>query len=60
MSKLADALGQSEAAARQVLWNTYHPQSFWYICTGVGVVATLGMVGYHFWLEADARRRRAT
>ncbi len=60
MSKLADALGQSEAAARQVLWNTYHPQSFWYICTAVGVLATLGMVAYHFWLEADARRRRAT
>ncbi len=57
MPALGKALGQTEAAAQQLLWNHYRPQSFWYICMGVGLLATLAMVAYHFWLEADARRR---
>jgi dipeptide/tripeptide permease len=60
MPTLAEALGETEQAARQVLWNHYHPQSFWYACLGVGLVATAAMLGYHFWLEADAKRRAAT
>lgn len=59
MPKLAEVLGQSQEAARQILWNRYHPQSFWYICAGVGLLATLAMIAYHFWLEADARKSRA-
>jgi dipeptide/tripeptide permease len=59
MPALAEALGQTEDAARQILWNHYRPQSFWFICMAVGLLATLAMVGYHFWLEADTRRRAA-
>ncbi len=55
MPRLAAALGQSEAAARRVLWDHYQPQSFWLICTGIGLAATFAMVGYHFWLQAAAR-----
>lgn len=59
MPRLAAALGRTPAAARQVLWDTYHPQSFWWICAAVGLGATLGMVGYHFWLRAAERARAA-
>jgi MFS family permease len=48
--RLAEALGQTEAGATQLLWSHYHPQSFWYICMGIGLLSTLAMVGYHFWL----------
>lgn len=57
MPRLAELLGQSEAAVRELLWNQYHPQSFWYICGAIGLAATLGMVAYHFWLLAEARQR---
>ena len=59
MPTLADALGQTEAGAREVLWNRYHPQTFFYIVISVGLLSTLAMVGYHFWLLADARKRAA-
>jgi hypothetical protein len=59
MQKLTEALGQSEAAVQQMLWQHYQPQSFWYICMGIGLASTLAMVGYHFWLQADARKREA-
>lgn len=57
MGALAKALAQTEAVAQRTLWDHYQPQSFWYICMGVGALATLAMVAYHFWLEADVRRR---
>jgi dipeptide/tripeptide permease len=57
MSTLANALGQTEAVAQRMLWDRYQPQSFWYICMAVGVLATLAMIAYHFWLEGDIRRR---
>jgi hypothetical protein len=59
MSTLTEALGQSEASVRQVLWQHYHPQSFWVVCMAIGLASTLAMVGYHFWLQADARKRAA-
>lgn len=59
MSTLTDALGQTEMAVQRLLWNEYHPQVFWYLCMGIGLLATLAMVGYHFWLKADVRRRAA-
>ncbi len=57
MPRLAQTLDTTELAAREVLWNTYQPQTFWWICTAIGLASTLAMVGYHFWLEADARKR---
>lgn len=59
LPRLAELLGQSEAAAQARLWDHYHPQSFWVLCAAVGLAATLAMVGYHFWLNRDAARRIA-
>ena len=56
---LCEKLGQGEAAVREMLWNHYQPQTFWYICMAIGVAATIAMIGYHFWLEADAKKRAA-
>jgi len=56
MPTLAAALGQTETVARQTLWDHYHPQNFWYVCMGIGLLSTLAMVGYHFWLQADAKK----
>jgi hypothetical protein len=58
MPTLVTALGQDEAAVRQTLWNQYHPESFWYLCMGIGLASTLALVGYHFWLLAEASKTR--
>ncbi len=59
MTTLTEALDRSHADVQQMLWQQYHPQTFWYICMGVGLASTLAMVGYHFWLEADRKKREA-
>ena len=58
MTTLTEALDRSHADVQQMLWQQYHPQTFWYICMGIGLASTLAMVGYHFWLEADKRKRQ--
>lgn len=60
MSVLAEAVRHDEASAQQLLWDHAHPQNFWFICIGVGLIATLAMIGYHFWLRADANRSSAS
>lgn len=57
LAVLAEQLGQTDAVARQTLWTHYHPQSFWYFCMGVGLLSTLALVAYHFWLIAAAKKR---
>ncbi len=59
MPALAEALSVTEAAATDLLREHYHPEYFWYICLLVGLLSTLGMVGYHYWLKAEARQRAA-
>jgi MFS family permease len=59
MTTLTEALGQTEDQVQQLLWQHYQPQTFWYICMGIGLASTLAMVGYHFWLEADKKKREA-
>ncbi|HUU98506.1 MAG TPA: MFS transporter [Phycisphaerae bacterium] len=59
MPALAEALNVSEAAATQMLRAQYHPEYFWYVCIGVGLLSSLGMVRYHFWLKAAAAKRAA-
>ena len=59
MTTLTEALGQSESAVQRLLWDHYHPQSFWVICMGIGLLSTLAMVGYHFWLLGEAKKREA-
>ena len=58
MPRLAETLGQTEVAAREMLWNHYHPQNFFVVCLAVGLASTVAMIGYHFWLLADVRRRK--
>jgi proton-dependent oligopeptide transporter, POT family len=53
---LAKALDTSIPAVKQLLWNQYHPQNFWYFCMAVGLLATFAMVGYHFWLLREVKR----
>ncbi|MBN2563750.1 MAG: MFS transporter [Phycisphaerae bacterium] len=57
MPALADSLNVTERVVTQRLYAEYHPQNFWYICMGIGLLSTLAMVGYHFWLEADRKRQ---
>ncbi|MFQ5592078.1 MAG: MFS transporter, partial [Phycisphaerae bacterium] len=57
MPTLAATLGDTERAAQELLWQNYHPQSFWYLCMGVGLLSTLAMVVYHFVLLAGAKKR---
>lgn len=59
MPRLVEALGVSERAVTQTLYSAYHPQNFWYLCLGVGLISTFAMVGYHFWLDALAKRQTA-
>jgi len=60
MTRLTEALGMPESGVRRILWDHYRPQRFWWICMGIGLVATLALVGYHFWLKAEARRGAAS
>ncbi len=56
LPKLADILGTDEWGVRRMLWEHYQPQTFFYLVIAVGLLATFAMVGYHFWLRAEARR----
>jgi MFS family permease len=59
MPTLATALNSTELEATKVLWDVYHPWIMWWIFAGIGLVATIGMVFYHFWLERDKKKRDA-
>ncbi len=56
LPSLAQALGKTVPATKQLLWEQYHPQNFWYLCLMIGLLSTLAMVGYHFWLLREAKR----
>jgi len=43
--------------ATKVLWDQYNPWITWVFFGAVGLAMTIGMLIYHFWLEADNRRR---
>ena len=59
MPTLAGKLGITELEATKVLWDTYNPWIMWWIFAGIGLVATVAMVFYHFWLEADKKKTAA-
>lgn len=56
MPALAQALNVSEWDATDMLREHYHPESFWYVCITIGLLSTLGMIGYHCWLKAEAKK----
>ena len=59
MPTLADKLGVDVAGAQKMLWETYHPQYFWLGMAALGLICTVAMLGYHFWLKADKARQAA-
>lgn len=59
MPKLAELLGTDANGARKLLWETYHPDVLWWGIAILGLACTFAMVGYHFWLKADAQKRAA-
>jgi POT family proton-dependent oligopeptide transporter len=59
MPLLSERLNVDAHTAQQLLWDTYHPYHFWWSIVLLGLICTACMVGYHFWLEADKRRRPA-
>ena len=56
MPRLAQLLNIDTFEATRVLWDAYNPWNTWVIFGAIGAVATLAMLGYHFWLEAEARK----
>ena len=59
MPTLAKALHVTELEATKVLWDLYHPWIMWAVFAGIGLVATIAMVFYHFWLEKQNRAAEA-
>ncbi len=59
MPVLQDRLNKTPNEITQMLWDRYHPWRMWVIFAVIGAVATLAMVCYHFWLEADKKKREA-
>lgn len=45
--------------ATKLLWDQYNPWITWVIFGAIGLAMTIAMLVYHFWLEADNRRRAA-
>lgn len=56
MPLLSSRLNMSEAAVTRLLYQEYHPQYFFYLVIIVGVLSTLALLRYHFWLEAEKKR----
>jgi len=50
IAALTSALGKTEREVVDLLWTHYHPESFWYVCMGIGLAASAAMLGYHLWL----------
>lgn len=46
MAVLQRVTGKDARAATELLWDTYHPQTFWYVFVGVGIAAAIGMLLY--------------
>ncbi len=59
MPVLCQKLDQSPRQVTKVLWDKYHPWKMWVYFGFIGLAATLGMIVYHFYLEADQKKRAA-
>lgn len=57
MTTLADKMGVDTFQATQVLWDIYHPWRTWIIFGAIGLASSIAMLIYHFWLEADQKKR---
>jgi len=57
MPVLCQKLDKTPKQATRVLWDKYHPWKMWIYFGFIGLAAILGMVVYHFYLEAEQKRR---
>jgi hypothetical protein len=55
---LCQKLDKNPREVTRMLWDRYKPWRMWIYFGFIGLAATLGMVIYHFWLEADVKRRK--
>jgi hypothetical protein len=60
MPRLAEMLNTDVKGAQRLLWETYHPQGFWWGLVALGMLCGCAMIAYHLWLEADAKRQSVT
>ena len=57
ISVLQDRLNKNPKEITKILWDEYRPWRMWLIFGAIGLAATLAMLIYHFWLEADTKKR---
>ena len=59
MPVLCQRLDKSPKEVTKILWDLYHPWIMWVYFGLIGLAATIAMLIYHFWLEADLKKRKA-
>lgn len=59
MPVLCQKLDKTPKETTKVLWDKYHPWKMWIYFGFIGLAAILAMVIYHFYLEADMKKRKA-
>ncbi|MBC8204081.1 MFS transporter [bacterium] len=59
MPVLCERLDKTPKQITKILWDKYHPWRMWIYFGLIGLVATIAMLFYHFWLEADTKKRKA-
>ena len=59
MPVLTQRLDKSPKEVTKILWDMYHPWRMWIYFGLIGLAATIAMLFYHFWLEANMKKRKA-
>ena len=59
MPVLCQRLDKTPKEVTRILWDMYHPWIMWVYFGLIGLAATIAMIFYHFWLEADVKKRKA-
>jgi len=61
MPKMVDALPgiTDQFQATRILWDMYNPWVTWIFFGAIGLASTIAMLIYHFWLEADKKKKAA-
>ena len=59
MPVLCQKLDKNPKEVTRMLWDKYHPWRMWIYFGLIGLAATIAMLFYHFWLEADNKKRKA-
>ena len=59
MPVLCQQLDLNPKQVTKILWDMYHPWIMWIYFGLIGLAATIAMLFYHFWLEADNKKRKS-